>query len=162
MTKQTLQNSMAVMAVAGLMASAPAAFADADSDIINGWAVEASQSVDDVMVYPRLTIRGSGIGSAAFRVTVNRDGDVIASKQTRRITGSILNIAAKRVVKRADFPALPESYEGDKLTFLLRLNYGVGTGFFKEEKSLKPGRVRSRQIASTGRAVGSALKVIAE
>jgi len=131
-------------ALAGTLVASGGAIAGAPADGLKSWAAAANQSVDDVMQYPRMTIRGSGNGAARFNVTINRSGEVVTSDQVQRINSSILNSAAKKVLRQADFPALPTSYKGDSMTFVLQLNYGAG----KDVKLPRQGRVTSRQIAS--------------
>ena len=150
-------NKLAIVAaVAGTFALSGGAMAGSSAQGLETWADAASHSVDKVMRYPRTTVRGNGNGAARFRVTIDRDGDVIASNQLRRIGSSILNSAAKQVLKRADFPALPGAYDGDTLTFVLQLNYGTSD----QAAFPREGKVSSRQIASSGSRTLAGLTII--
>lgn len=98
------------------------------------------------MSVPTLTNRQGSSGYAQFAVTVNRDGEVINSTQTIRARNSGLNNAALRAVRRVDFPALPESYDAEQLTFTLNLDYQSSSGV-SGLKRLRTGNVE----VATGR-----------
>lgn len=129
---------------------------------LHSWADEAGDAVNSAMSYPRTRMMGSGNGTAIFRVTIDRDGDVIAADQLARPSSSQLNAAAKRVVKKADFPALPASVDRESLTFELRLTYAAGGMGLSEKDLLREGRVTSRQIAKSRGPVLASLRIIPE
>lgn len=99
-------------------------------------------------------------GVASFRVTVDRNGDVLSADLMKKSRSSLLNSAAKRVVKRADFPSLPSDYKGEKLTFALKLKYALAYSA-KEQKLLqREGRVSSRRIASNTGPVSASIEIL--
>lgn len=149
MTFSNPSNLIKGLGVAGVLAFSVGASADHSYGDLDAWAASASDAVDGAMYYPAGRITGSGKGTASFRVTVDRNGDVIKAVQTKRIGVGRMNIAAKKVLKRADFPALPSDYDGQKLTFVVELNYGVSSDSWQNKKALRQGRVSSRQIASS-------------
>jgi len=153
------KTSLAVLLASTMAASVAAssgALAGANSADLNTWAEAANHSVDKVMYYPRTTIRGSGNGAAKFYVTVDRDGEVVASDQVTRIGSRVLNSAAKRVVKRADFPALPAGFNNETLTFVLKLNYGTS----EKTKFSREGRVTSQKIAENASQNGVGITIL--
>jgi len=158
MTFSKISKAVAAASLAATMALT--AGVSANPVKLQSWAEDAGEAVNDVMKYPNTRIIGSGNGRVTFRVTVNRDGDVISSDQIARNAGATLNVAAKKVVKTADFPALPASYDDDTLTFELRLAYGVTGMGGSEEDLLRQGRVTSRQIAKKHGPAMAALRII--
>jgi len=153
-----ITKKLAGAAIAASFALAPATLADTPSSLAE-WAEDASKSVDAAMYYPKLAARTSGSGAASFRVTVDRDGDVISADKFSGRGSRILQGAAKRVVANADFPELPASLDADTLTFELRLNYGVAAP--GHEQKSRPANVTSRRIAQGDGAVLASLRVVA-
>jgi TonB family protein len=157
--KMTFSKVTKALAAATLVASfgfSSSASADAEPSGLGLWAYAAGEAIDDVMVYPRF-VRGSGNGTAVFQVTIDENGDVIASRQIDRVHNTILNSAAKKVVRKADFPAIPVSAGRDTLTFELQLTYGAGG---PETEMLRPGRVTSRQIAGNRSRSMASLRIL--
>jgi len=149
MTFSNPSNLIKCLGVAGVMAFSVGASADHSYGDLDAWAASASDAVDGAMFYPTGRMLGSGRGTASFRVTIDRDGDVIKAVQTKRLGVGPLNLAAKKVLRRADFPALPADYDGQKLTFVVDLTYGVSPDSWLNKKALRQGRVSSRQIAAS-------------
>ena len=115
------------------------------------WKAEANASINKVMTFPVSATHRAATGSAQFRVTVGRDGRIIASEQKIRPSSHTLNFASKNAVRRVQFPELPDNYAADKLTFTLNLNYQSGRNIPHRQK-LRRGTVSGSDIAtnSTG------------
>jgi TonB family protein len=150
--------TVAFTIAAAAMAASSASFAG-DAKNLKEWAAEAGQSVNDVMRYPAMAFRGSGEGVSTFRVTVDRNGDVVESKRTNSRGDGILRGAATRVVANADFPDLPAGFDDDTLTFVLRVEYGLSGSDGKRNR--KTGTVTSRRIASNDATTYAALRIVA-
>jgi len=159
MTFIKISRTIAALSMAASFALSAGASAGSGYGKLDNWASKANSAVDEVMYYPTTRVRGSGNGNAVFKVTVDRAGDVIASQQLYRPNSLALNRAAKNVLKKADFPALPGSFEQDTLTFELQLSYGVGGSGMRERDLLRPGRVTSRQIAGRDGPAVAALRI---
>jgi len=155
-----ISKTFAAVALGGIMLASIGASADAGYGQMDEWTTKANRAVDGVMAYPVARIRGSGNGVANFQVTVDRDGNVIDREQTRRPPSLVLNMAAKKVLRKADFPALPASYERETLTFMVQLNYGAGGPGLRETDLLRPGRVTSRQLARGNSPAFASLQII--
>jgi len=160
MALSKLTKVVSTLSLATAFALSTGASADAGYSKLDNWAEKASIAVDDVMEYPRARVRGSGSGTAIFRVTVNDDGDVVASQQLRRPGSVALNAAAKKVVKHADFPALPSGFSRDKLTFELQLRYEMGGPEAGNRNMMRPSRVTSRKLAKGHGPVMASLKIL--
>lgn len=152
-----VSKKVAFVLVSAAMAVVPAASADG-SATLSAWAQKAGQSVDQAMYYPKFAARSSGKGSATYRVTIDRDGDIVKSEKTSSKGHSIMQTAAKRTISRADFPALPESYDGQSLTFVVQLNYGVAASGQRIDN--RGGTVTSRRIAQNQAPATASLRII--
>lgn len=146
--------------VGGLALGVPAqAGADASGDLYS-WSTAAGKSVSSEMKYPAMAILKGSEGTPAYRVTIDRDGDVLSAELVKSSRSGVLNAAAKRAIKRADFPNLPADYRGDKLTFAVKLNYALAYSV-KEQKALqRQGRVSSTRIASNGAPVNASVEIL--
>lgn len=135
----------ASMAVAGLM-GLPANAGDTPSDT-QEWAKEAGTAISDVMSFPKIAERQGITGSATFVVTVNRDGDVVDYYPTGR-TGAIhFKSSARRSLKNAHFPDLPESFSADQLSFTLNMSYQYQEDL--AHKSYRQGKERKGAVTGT-------------
>lgn len=142
------------------LSASAAAMADGDKhSALMSWAKDASVAVDDVMYFPHYTRGGIAEGQAEFRVTIDEDGDVIASEMTKKPNNIYIRRAAKSVVSKVDLPDLPSGY--DKLTFALRLNYYEVSSAREARQLQRQPRVTTRRIASSAAAPMTAgIKVI--
>lgn len=154
------KKSVAALALIGGVALTGAAHADQDSGL-NAWASQADKSVDEVMVYPTFAAKRALSGQTTFRVTVDRSGDVVDSTLTDTSGDIALRSAARRVVSRADFPALPSSFESDKLTFSLRLNYLIA-GSAAEAKALERGTEVRGEAVSSGTPIAGRITILSQ
>jgi TonB family protein len=68
--------------------------------------------------------RGLEGGTTRVRFFIHRDGKVTDVDVTRTSGKAYLDSPAKRAVLGADFPPLPQSYEGDKLIVNINFQYG--------------------------------------
>ena len=151
--------SAAVAATFGAFALAAPANAGQD-DGLNAWAKSAGVAVDKVMVYPTLALKRGEEGMTRVRVTVDRDGNVVASEKMMKADSWHINAAAKRVLQRADFPALPAAYRGQELSFALQLNYAIA-GSAQEAAALeRQASVTSREIASNRGPVTASIQIL--
>jgi len=145
MTSTGISKSAFIALIVGGISLTGAASAG-QPDTMQDWQSAADKSISKAMSVPTLTNRQGSSGYAQFAVTVNRDGEVINSTQTIRARNSGLNNAALRAVRRVDFPALPESYDAEQLTFTLNLDYQSSSGV-SGLKRLRTGNVE----VATGR-----------
>ncbi|UTW57641.1 hypothetical protein KFE96_12420 [Kordiimonas sp. SCSIO 12603] len=119
---------------------------DSGSNGLKDWAQEAGEAVNTVMNAPTLySATGSGAGLALYQVTIDRDGDVVDAIRVKKPSDMGIRAAARKVLRKVDFPDLPASYNQDKLTFVLQLSYA--TSDEQAEKFLRQGYVTSQQIA---------------
>lgn len=114
--------------IAGVFSSAvfaaPASAVAAEKpDTVKQWIEGASEAVDGVMRYPGHSLRRGETGYGVYEVTIDQSGDVVTFETIDRINHARLNSAAKRVIKEADFPAIPRSYDSDQMTFQVVLSY---------------------------------------
>lgn len=143
----SLKASFASLALIGTFAFAGAAQADQDTSL-RSWVKQADESVDDVMRYPSFAVKRGYSGRSVFRVTVDRDGNVLESELVENTGDISLRSAASRVVQRAEFPALPASFDDDQLRFSLRLNYIIAGSPAKARALMRDAEVRSEEISS--------------
>jgi TonB family protein len=158
MMKTSRKQIFALAAVAGAFLST-SVFADADSNL-HAWAKAAGQSVDDVMTYPQFAIRAGDEGTAKYRVTIDRDGNVVKAKRTRGTSSRFLNSASRRVVRKADFPAIPEGYEGDTMTFAVQLNYQIADSYFEYRNLKRQGTVTGREVAENRGPLSASIQIL--
>ncbi len=138
--------------VIGATIMATTAFAGATSvsaSDLTGWAQNAAEAVDDKMTYPSMALSRNQEGGATLKVTVDREGDLIASKVISRVGSSSLTSAARSLVKKADFPALPRDFAGNELTFALKLNYGIAATSSESYTMKHFGTVSTEELASS-------------
>lgn len=147
----------AVALSAALLSSAAQA---GHEDGLAGWAEDAGESINSVMNYPAVAARKGEQGYANFRVTVNRAGDVIASDLQQATDSARLNAAARRTLARADFPALPADYSGEKLTFALRLNYVIASSAKEQRQLMREGRVTGGEVASNSSSMTAGISLV--
>lgn len=141
---------LALSLMAGLSLSASASGTQPDS--MAEWKAQANASISKVMAFPASATNRAASGNAQFKVTVDREGRVVASEQKIRPTSHTLNFASKRAVQRAQFPELPKSFAADQLTFTLNLNYQSGRNVPHRQK-LREGIVSGTDIASNASGV---------
>ncbi|MBV1928727.1 MAG: TonB C-terminal domain-containing protein [Gammaproteobacteria bacterium] len=140
--------SKAVLAISAIGAFAVTAAANAGQpDNMAEWKAEANASINKVMTFPSAATHRAATGQAQFTVTIDRDGRLIATKQTLKPHSFKLNFAAKKALRRARFPDLPKSYTGEKLTFTLNMNYQSGRTI-PYRGNLRDGTVSGSEVAS--------------
>ncbi|WP_417450201.1 energy transducer TonB [Kordiimonas sp.] len=157
--KKGFFKSVAMVATLGVASFIAPASAGQD-DGLRAWAKSAGVSVDDVMVYPAIALRRGEEGFTSIRVTVNRDGDVVATENVMRADRASINAAAKRLLKKVDFPALPADYRAEKLSFALSLNYAIANSASDEVKLKRQGLVSSREIASARGPMSASIRIL--
>lgn len=148
--RHTVTKAAAIVAL--LISGMAAPVLAGEDNTLHSWQKKASQSIDTVMYYPAMALRRNKEGFASFRVTIDRSGDVVESEQLERPRNGLINGAAKNVLRKAEFPALPTDYDGETLTFALNLNYAIASSAL-QARSLKrnlerEGRVTGREIVS--------------
>ncbi len=155
-----LKASIAAMALVGGFAFTGAVQADQYTGL-HSWAQEADKSVDDVMVYPSFAVKRGLSGRSNFRVTVDRSGEVIDSDLTDWSGDPMLKAAARRVLKRAEFPALPTSFDDESLTFSLRLNYLIAGSPIEARALMRETEVRGETV-SRGTPVAGRITILSQ
>jgi TonB family protein len=121
-----------------------------DGQSLQTWAKEAGVSVDGAMKYPSIAARKGEQGVTTYRVTIDREGNLLASDRLESARSASINAASARAVRRVNFPALPEGYDDEKLTFSLRLTYAIAGSAFEKRALERDGRVTSRELANSG------------
>lgn len=154
----SLKASFASLALIGTFVFAGAAQADQDTSL-RSWVKQADESVDDVMRYPSFAAKRGYSGRSVFHVTVDREGNVLKSELVDSAGDISLRSAASRVVQRAEFPALPASYDEDQLRFSLRLNYIIAGSPATARALMRDAEVRSEEISS-GTPVASRISIL--
>ena len=119
--KKITKNAVLALAFTGI-AGLPVFAGDAPGNT-NEWVMQAEKAIDSVMRYPLMAERQGKSGSASFVVTINRSGDVVDYYNTGYEGSILFRPATARSLKRAEFPALPASYNKDRLSFSLKLDY---------------------------------------
>lgn len=151
----------AIVSTALVTAFVMGGLAKADDDSgLYAWARAADQSVDEVMVYPSIALRRSQTGRSVFEVTVDRSGQVVGSDLVENFGAPALKSAARRVLRQAEFPALPANYRGEQLTFSLRLNYLIAGSEMEARALRRSARVRGEPVSS-GRIASGAISISA-
>ncbi len=136
-------------------------FAGQDADMsLKGWAHKAGSYISGKMTYPQMAIQKNEEGAPVFHVTVDREGKVLSAKMTERSWGSTINRAAKRAIKKADFPDLPANFEGDKLTFALTMRYAIADSAYEYRKLQNAGSVSTEQIAETSGPLTASIEIL--
>lgn len=147
--KTKFKNAKFVASLVGLVAIGGVANADGShsdkAETLLSWAQDASAELSDSMTYPHMAIRRNSEGVASYRVTIDRDGEVLDAEVIDLPHSVFLRTAAKKVVKRLDLPSLPDQYAANTLTFQLNLNYQIGDA--SDARQLRTGRVRGEEIA---------------
>lgn len=124
------------------------------------WAKQAGVSVDDVMRYPAIAMRKGEQGRATLRVTIDREGTVTNADTLASPRSASIRSAARNVVKRADFPALPEGYDGEELTFALQLTYAIAGSASEQRMLERDARVTGREVASKRGPVTASIRIL--
>ena len=146
--------------IAALTTLGGAAMADEKPEDLKQWLNGAGEAVDDVMYYPTFAIRRGDDGTATFEVTIDRNGNVKSFETTERTGHASLDSAARRVVSKADFPAIPANYIYDEMTFDLVLNYQVQSGLeYKRDKRLREGKVDLQELAKRKRTQTASIRI---
>lgn len=116
----TLKIASLIAATTGLLAFPVSAD---DQNNLKTWAIEAGHEISASMHYPKIALRQGHVGSTSYIVTVNRDGDLMKYHSAGRKGKATFGSASRRALKLTNFPALPDSYDGEQLTFKLTLDY---------------------------------------
>ncbi len=133
---------LALLSVLGTAASA-----DQDNHLKN-WVKAADAAVDDVMKYPLFAKRNGQSGWSEFTVTIDRTGEIVASDLVASYGRRRLQSAAKRVLEKVEFPAIPSNYEDNRLTFRLQLSYLLASSASKTHALQRITRVRGEELPS--------------
>ncbi|WP_417463482.1 energy transducer TonB [Kordiimonas sp.] len=131
-----------------------------ESDGLKAWSKAAGASVDAEMKYPAMAVRQNAEGFASFRVTIDRSGNVVDTDNVVTAKSGLINAAARRVVKNAEFPALPSDYLGEKLSFALHLNYAIAASGDEERALKRDARVTGREIARARGPVSASIEIL--
>lgn len=129
---------------------------------LTGWAKDAGKSVDRVMSYPSIAANHGYEGKARFRVTVDRAGNLVSFDQMVKAENSIINGAARRVVNRAKFPALPASYGKNTMTFALNLQYALVADEQAARALKREGHVTGEAVASSGAPMLASIEILSD
>jgi outer membrane biosynthesis protein TonB len=151
--------SATVAAALGSFALAMPANAGQDAEL-HAWAKSAGVAVDKVMVYPTMALRRGEEGMTRIRVTVDRDGNIVASEKMLKADSWHINAAANRVLNKADFPALPAAYRGEELSFALQLNYAIADSAQEAAALEREASVTGREIASGRGPVTASIQIL--
>ncbi|MCK0070504.1 TonB C-terminal domain-containing protein [Kordiimonas laminariae] len=121
------KNWKAIPVVAAVMtASVLSQTASADTpDTMEEWTREANVIVQSALLPSRLDSDVDKSSVVQFNVTVDRSGDLVSYVQKGKSEEQELNAVATNLVASTDYPALPESYKADQMTFSLALIYSA-------------------------------------
>lgn len=144
MTIKTFVSAAALLSLTGL---SQVATAGDDKVTLDSWVEGANQTVDKVMYYPHSAIRFGATGKAVYRVTIDNKGDVVNFSKVQSAGNTILDTAAKAVIRRADFPSIPDNFGAEEMTFKLALDYQLDSNPFKA-KRMKQGNTDVHEVAS--------------
>jgi len=159
----TILNKNLITAVlAAGMSAGSVVYADAPGADLVSWSQAAGKSVNSEMRYPQMAIRQGDEGTTTFRVSVDRKGNVLEVKQTKKDRSVFLNGASRRLVQRVDFPSLPAGYKGEKLTFSLNLRYAIATSVTEYKNLQRDATVSSKRIASANGPMTASIKILSE
>lgn len=118
-----------------------------DNGGLQAWAHGAGTAVEKSMSYPKMAVTRGEEGTAAFKVTIDSDGNVVDTERSKSSGSSFINAAARSALKRTKFPALPSDVNKDELTFSLQLTYAIA-GSATEQRALeREGYVTGREVA---------------
>lgn len=87
------------------------------------WVKDAGIAINEVMAYPSVASHQGVTGTSAFQVTIDRNGDIVNYTAVRLSGKKALDKAAERALNNADFPSIPNTFAGDRLTFTLDLSF---------------------------------------
>lgn len=158
--KTRLKTTAASLAVLAGFAFTSTASAGDDAGLYS-WAKSADASVEKVMHFPSFALKRGKSGRSVFHVTVDRDGNVVDSDLVESSGDAALRSAAHSVVKRADFPALPSSFDEDQLRFSLRLNYIIAGSPMEARALMRETEVRGEPIGR-GTPVAGRITILAQ
>ena len=112
-----------------LILPATVAFADLPTpvapDTLTSWVSKTTDTVRHVAVYPKAARGLAHEGSPEMRITVDRQGRVLKVLLAKTSGHNDLDCAADNLVQSLSFPALPEGFTRDKLTFSVAINYDL-------------------------------------
>lgn len=167
MLKKTIKTLFVASLFSTAAVAAPETGSSSESDYnsgqptsVNEWIKGASKAVDDVMKYPRLALRYGETGSGVYRVTIDKSGTVKGFETLEAAAHYSLQNAAKKVIRKADFPQIPASFGGDEMTFQVVLNYLSPEQFRRMERKLESGSSYIEEYASNMRAQPAQFKVL--
>ena len=155
-----IRTTLAALAVAAMGLSFGTAVNAGETTDLNSWSKNAGHSISKAMYYPYAAYRLGREGAPTFHVTVNREGDITNSELTVKNGGRVIATAAKRALKKVDFPDLPSGYDGEELTFALTMNYAIAYSETGAKRLESRGTVTSKQVAQNGSATGVALRIL--
>jgi len=156
--RSPIKSVIAALSLAGgLVITGPVA-AGEDTGL-QTWVRDADAAIDDVMVFPAYAAKRGHSGRSVFTVTVDRSGNVIDSEMVTHSGISRLKSAAKTVLRKVEFPALPANYDSQELRFSLRLSYINASSPAAARALERRTLVRSEKLAS-GRPVAGRITVL--
>lgn len=129
MTAQRSISLSSALFAALLLLPTSGAFADvptsARPDSLSSWVSVTTHTVQNAAVYPDSARELAHEGSPEMKITVDREGRVLNVSLTESSGYDDLDCAADSLVQTLTFPALPEGYSGNKLTFHVSVNYDL-------------------------------------
>lgn len=94
------------------------------ADTKESWFGAIAQEVAKNQSYPRSALNRELEGAATVKITVDRNGEVVAFELVESTGHSVLDREAERVIKRINpFPTPPAAVSDEDLTFLLPLKW---------------------------------------
>ncbi|MEX0297629.1 MAG: TonB family protein [Kordiimonas sp.] len=157
MVNTTFKKVLVASTIAGSLAFGSAA--QAGTDGFSSWTTAAGKSVSSEMRYPAIAVLNGKEGTPTFKVKINRSGDVLSADLTKTSRSGVINAAAKRAIKRTDFPSVPADFEGEELTFSVQLHYALAYSAKEQRYLQRQGRVSSERIASNGAPMTASIEI---
>jgi|GEM_PF-5518955 len=87
------------------------------------WASETESIVSNSLSYPDKAWEAGKKGTAIIRLTLNKNGGYIRGELIQSSGDVTLDTAAKDLTRDLSFPALPDDYSQNDLTFDLAISY---------------------------------------
>lgn len=94
-------------------------------DTLSEWVQQTKETVRAAIVYPQAARELSYEGVAEMRITIDQQGRLINSAVARSSGHTELDSAADILLQHIHFPALPDGFSGNMLTFNIAVNYDL-------------------------------------
>lgn len=94
-------------------------------DTLTEWVHQTKETIRTAIVYPQAARELSYEGVAEMRISIDQQGRLINSAVARSSGHAELDSAAGILMQNIHFPALPDGFHGNMLTFNIAVNYDL-------------------------------------